>query len=177
MTERIRNGQAYTYAFLLVDAGDDETSETGLTPTVQLSKNGGAFANASGAITEISNGWYKVTLSTSETNTDGPLVIRAFGTGTDEWREKLQVYTNSLTDTEVNRIADIILRRNLANVFASANGDALSLKSLYGFMLSFLKASVSGSTKTVQNTDNSTLGTQSLTTSGSAQPVVGISTS
>ena len=77
--------------FLLVDADDGRTAETGAAPTVTLSKNGGAFAAATNSVTEIGSGFYKVTLTATETNTLGALVIVASATGTDVWRDIHQV--------------------------------------------------------------------------------------
>lgn len=41
---------------------------TGLTVTVSISKDGGAFATAANSPTEISNGWYKIDLDAAELN-------------------------------------------------------------------------------------------------------------
>jgi hypothetical protein len=73
-------------------------------------------------------------------------------------------------------IADIILRRTTANVEASVNGDPLSLKSLYGMISQGVhNTQVSGSTLTVTKSDDSTvLGTRTVTTSASAEPIIGI---
>jgi hypothetical protein len=71
------------FAFLLVLSSDHITGATGLTPTVTISKNGGAFAAPSGAVTEIGNGWYKLAANATDSNTLGPLVLHASGTGTD----------------------------------------------------------------------------------------------
>ena len=73
-------------------------------------------------------------------------------------------------------IADIILRRSTANVEASANGDPLSLKSLYGMISQGVhNTQVSGSTLTVTRSDDSTvLGTRTVTTSAAAEPIIGI---
>lgn len=90
----ILNGSTPRIPILMVDSTDDETAETGLTPTVQISKNGGAFAAATNAAVEVGNGWYYVALTATETNTDGPLLVRATGTGSDEFRDYHQVYTN-----------------------------------------------------------------------------------
>jgi hypothetical protein len=94
----IKNGSTPVIVFLMVDATDDETAETGLSPTVQISKNGGSFAAVTNAVSEIGNGWYKVTLTATETNTDGPLIVRATGSGADEWRDYHQVYTTLAAD-------------------------------------------------------------------------------
>lgn len=101
---------AVVIVFLMVDATDDETAETGLSPAVEISKNGGAFAAVTNSVSEISNGWYKVTLTTTETNTNGPLIIRATGTGADEWRDVHQVMSNlPLTAAQVNAEVDTAL--------------------------------------------------------------------
>lgn len=95
---QITNATTPTLVFLLVSSTDDKTAVTGVTPTVQLSKNGGAFAGATNSPSEIANGWYKVALTTTETNTDGALIIRATGTGADEWRDVHQVLTTNPAD-------------------------------------------------------------------------------
>ena len=69
--------------FLMVDSTDHITGKTGLTPTVTISKNGGTFASPSGAVTEISGGWYKVAGNATDTNTLGPLALHATATGAD----------------------------------------------------------------------------------------------
>jgi hypothetical protein len=95
---QILNGSTPRIPVLLVDATDDETAETGLSPTVQLSKNGGTFATTTNTPVEVANGWYYVVLTATETNTDGPLLVRATGTGADEWRDYHQVYTTHATN-------------------------------------------------------------------------------
>lgn len=69
--------------FLMVDSTDHVTGKTGLSPTVTISKNGGTFASPSGAVTEISGGWYKVAGNATDTNTLGPLALHATGTAAD----------------------------------------------------------------------------------------------
>lgn len=69
--------------FFMVLTSDHITGATGLSPTVTISKNGGSFASPSGAVTEISSGWYKIAGNATDENTLGPLVIHATGTGAD----------------------------------------------------------------------------------------------
>ena len=88
---QITSGTTPKVPILLVSTADDKTAVTAVTPTVQISKNGGAFAAATNAASEISNGWYTVALTATETNTTGPLLIRATATGADEWRDYHQV--------------------------------------------------------------------------------------
>ena len=63
----------YTRNFLMVDSTDHITGKTGLTVTVTLSKAGGSFGAAGDTVTEISSGWYKIALTTTDTNTVGDL--------------------------------------------------------------------------------------------------------
>ena len=60
-------------------ASDHVTPATGKTIAVTISKNGGAFGNPNAGATnatEISSGFYKVTLDTTDTGTAGPLAVR-----------------------------------------------------------------------------------------------------
>ncbi len=65
----------YVRMFFLTQAIDHISGATGLVPTVTLSKNGGAFAAAAGAITEAGYGWYAVALTTGDINTLGNLTF------------------------------------------------------------------------------------------------------
>lgn len=71
------------FMFLMVDSSDHVTGKTGLTPTVTISKNAGAFASPSGAITEVSGGWYKLAANATDSNTLGVLALHATATGAD----------------------------------------------------------------------------------------------
>jgi len=64
---------------------------TGLSPTVTLSKNGGAFGSPAGAVSEIGSGWYKVAGNATDSNTLGPLALYATGTGADPTDELFEV--------------------------------------------------------------------------------------
>lgn len=72
---QIKQGSAYNR---MVNLG-----ATGLTPTVTVSKNGGAFAAISGGMSEIANNWYSLALNSTDTNTLGDLVYN-FSTGTPD---------------------------------------------------------------------------------------------
>ena len=69
--------------FLMVDSTDHITGKTGLTPTVTLSKNGGAFASPAGAVSEIGNGLYKVAANATDSSVLGSLVLHATAAGAD----------------------------------------------------------------------------------------------
>jgi len=60
-------------------ASDHVSVATGKTIAITISKNGGAFGNPNAGATnatEVSSGWYKVTLDTTDTGTAGPLAVR-----------------------------------------------------------------------------------------------------
>lgn len=83
MKARKQSTTSYPILFLMVDSTDHVTGKAGLTPTVTISKNGGAFASPSGAVTELSSGWYALAGNATDRNTVGELLIHATGTGAD----------------------------------------------------------------------------------------------
>ncbi len=75
-----------------------------------------------------------------------------------------------------NKIADHTLRRQMSNVEASSDGDALSLGSAYGLVQQAQESAVSAGTLTVKKTDGTTtLGTKTVTSNASADPITGVS--
>lgn len=80
---RKQSDTTYPLFFLMVDSTDHVTGKTGLSPTVTLSKNGGAFASPSGAVSEVGNGLYKVAGNATDSNTVGELWLHATATGAD----------------------------------------------------------------------------------------------
>jgi hypothetical protein len=78
-----QSSAAQPLLFLLVSSSDHISPATGLTPTVTLSKNGGAFASPAGAVSEVGSGVYKVAANGTDSNTLGPLWLHATATGAD----------------------------------------------------------------------------------------------
>jgi len=76
-------GKAFLFCFKLVDVTDFASPETGKSPTVTISINGGAFGALTGspAVSEISNGWYSVTVPASDM-VSGVVVLKAIAAGT-----------------------------------------------------------------------------------------------
>jgi hypothetical protein len=56
------------------------TPETGVTVTATISKDGGAFASCTNSVTEVSGGWYKLTLTAIEM-TANSIAVKLTGTG------------------------------------------------------------------------------------------------
>lgn len=71
----ITQGSVTPLPFYLALASDHVSPATGKSPVVQLSKAGGAFAAAAGAVTETGNGWYLLNATAVDTNTVGALVL------------------------------------------------------------------------------------------------------
>lgn len=66
--------------FMMVDATDLNTPEPGVTVTATVSKDGGAFAACTNSVSEVSGGWYKITLTATELTADS-LAVKFTGTG------------------------------------------------------------------------------------------------
>src|SRR5438105_4100227 len=80
----LKQSTAYTRMFKMIDSADHISKKTGLTCTVNISKAGAAFGAAGGTVTEVANGWYKVALTTTDTNTVGDLAYYITATGADD---------------------------------------------------------------------------------------------
>lgn len=87
------------YVLFLVDASNRPIGKTGAAPAVTLSKDGAAFAAVAGSATEISSGFYKVSLSAAEL--DARIVaVRATASGADPWNDIF--LTDTLLVSEVS---------------------------------------------------------------------------
>jgi hypothetical protein len=91
---RLAQSTAYTVMLKLFLSSDHVSPATGKTVAIKISKAGDAFADpnvgASNA-TEVSNGWYKFALDTTDTNTLGDLVVRGTATDCDDSEQICQV--------------------------------------------------------------------------------------
>jgi hypothetical protein len=83
----------------MVQSADHITGLTGASPAVTLSKAGAAFGAAGGSVTEISSGWYKIALTTTDTNTLGDLAFHVTAASGDPTDFVDQVTSNILGDT------------------------------------------------------------------------------
>lgn len=86
-------------------SSDHTTEATGKTIAITISKNGGAFGNPNaGALnaTEISSGWYKASLDTTDIGTLGPLAVRGAVATIDDVSVMFQVVVAGLTAAAVN---------------------------------------------------------------------------
>lgn len=89
---------AHPMQFLMIASSDHISPALGLSPTVVISKNGGTFATPAGSITEIGNGWYKVTPDADDFDTLGPLLLHATSASADPTDVESFQVTSGLVD-------------------------------------------------------------------------------
>lgn len=85
MRQRQQSTTTYPIPFFMAQSTDHLTGLTGLTPTVTISKNGGVFGSAEGAVSEIGNGWYALAGNADDRDTLGSLLIHAEAAGADDY--------------------------------------------------------------------------------------------
>lgn len=79
----IKKNQALaSFMFLMTDS-TNHAPATGLTVTPTRSLDGGAFGSTANAVTEVSGGWYKISLANTDTNCN-VLALRFTATGADD---------------------------------------------------------------------------------------------
>lgn len=88
---RQQSSTSYPMPFIMVDSTDHVSGKTGLSPTVTLSKNGAAFAAASGAVAEVGNGLYTLAGNAADRDTIGELFLHATATGADPVDDRYQI--------------------------------------------------------------------------------------
>jgi hypothetical protein len=87
----LKQSTARDIVVFMTDSTDHVTGKTGLTLTITASKNGGAFASISPTVTELSNGFYKLALTSSHTDTLGDFAVHVTGSGADPTDLVMQV--------------------------------------------------------------------------------------
>jgi hypothetical protein len=140
--------------FFLTLSSDHISPATGKSPTVTLSKAGGAFASPAGAVTEISAGWYKVAGNATDTNTLGPLALHATEASSDNC--DLVVAEIVAYDPQDNFIGMMVsaMTESYAAVNAAPQLGQLLFEVLQRSAPT--KRSVSGTTETIKKIDGTT---------------------
>ena len=116
----------------LVDATDGYTPETGISsPTITLSKAGGAFAAPSdGTWTELSGGWYKLALDATDTDALGSLAINVVAGGCRNFTDAVEVVTDTLEDMDalLKRAVGLNLENYYLDTMVYSNGKLSSAR-------------------------------------------------
>lgn len=129
----LKQSTAYTLLFKMISSSDHISLKTAASPVVNISKAGAAFGAAAGTVTEIANGWYKVALTTADTNTLGDLAFYITGTGADDTDFVVQVVAFDTQDSAglglsridaavSSRMATFTLPTNFSTLVIDANG-------------------------------------------------------
>jgi hypothetical protein len=95
VNQRQVSSLSYPMTFFMYDSLDHINGKTGLTPTVALSKNGGAFGPSAGAVSEIGNGWYALAPNTTDRDTLGDLLLHATAVGADPFDGRYEIVTDN----------------------------------------------------------------------------------
>lgn len=123
---RKQSSTNYPMNFFMADSTDHIAGKTGLEPTVTISKNGGAFAAAAGAVTEIGNGWYSLAGNATDRNTLGEFLLHSSATGADPTDEKYTIESHDPFNlAEPGAKMDLIDAPNATAVTAIQSGLAL----------------------------------------------------
>jgi len=109
----LKQSTARDITVFMTDSTDHVTGKTGLTLTITASKNCAAFASISPTVTELANGFYKLALTASHTDTIGDFALHVTATGADPTDVVNQVvafdFTTALaTQASVDAIDDYV---------------------------------------------------------------------
>jgi len=169
----LQSANAEVLPFFLVSSVDGKSGVTGLgtAPVVTLSKNGGAFAAAAGTVSEIGSGWYALAGNTTDSNTLGPLLLHAVGTGADPADVKFHVTAidprtvpaTALLDLAAGIETGLTLRQGLRLALATLAGKISGANSSTGVIRNAVADSKDRITATVDADGNRTAVTVDLT--------------
>lgn len=92
----LKQSTARDITIFMVDAAG--LGKTGLTLTITASKAGASFASITPTVTELTNGWYKLALTTSHTDTLGDLAFHVTASGAETLDFLAQVVAYDMAD-------------------------------------------------------------------------------
>lgn len=152
----IPQSTSFVYVFKAYQSADHVSEATGKTIAITISKAGGAFGNPNAGATnatEISSGWYKVTLDATDTATLGILAVRGTSSGIDDVGDRLYVVSASTG--------------GLTNLDAAVSSRMATYTQPTGFLAATFP------TGTIANTTNITAGTITTATNLTNAPTSG----
>lgn len=110
--------------FMLLSTSDGSPL-TGATPSVTISKDGGAFASATNSPAEIGNGYYYVDLTSAETTVTNNVIVRATASGAQPtavvWEPEQDLSGLSTFDPSTD---DVTINATQAETMQTATGFA-----------------------------------------------------
>ena len=185
-------GQTFTLSVRLEDqanAGKWKANPAIAAGDFKVSVNGGSYSNLDNlpTVTPASGVRVQIVLSAAETTAaaaGGLISVDAIDVAGDEWYDvsiDVRVAAVDVDDVKAataNKIADHTLRRSWTTAAASGDGDTLSFRSLLGAAAKLVnRVFISGTTMSICKSDDSTvLGTQTVTSDPSVNPVTEVDT-
>jgi len=128
MQTRYNGTPGYSIGFMLVDSSDHRTPVTGATPTIEISKSGGAYASAVGTISEVGHGHYMFDADAADIDTNGELWAYITATGADDITAHIcdvigsdpfdYDYSNSLTSITNTKLSTAHFDTEIAEIIA-----------------------------------------------------------
>lgn len=164
--------QTNKITFVMVNTAGVEVAGLGTGFTLQLSKNGAAFAASAGTKAEIGNGWYSYIATAGESDTAGPVAVKVTGAGAVQQNLVYGVSPSLVLSTaQLQALADAILKRGTSHVDGVAD-----LGSLYELIQAILEGDTSSGNWVIYETDGVTVfNTRQVDTDALALPITGIS--
>lgn len=130
----VKQSTSLPLAIFVFDAnGDGVTGKVDGDWTKRISKNGGAFAAMTVTITEMENGWYSFTLSTTHSDTLGILSMSFIATGVKRVNLQFRVEANLADDLSARIPAALSAGGNMKADVLSLGGVVQSLTDLKDF--------------------------------------------
>ncbi len=103
----IKQNTSANVMVMMTDADTHINGIAGLTLSVSISKNGGAFSSISRTITDRGFGWYNVALVSGDTNTLGDLVLHVDGGATADPTD-LVLSVSAATNDDVYALLQVV---------------------------------------------------------------------
>lgn len=190
MARLLRQSTAFTFRIgPFLDSTDGVTAETALSiaqADIQISKDGGAFAqtSASPTTTHDTDGWYQCPLTSTDTNTLGPLTVQIVVSGAlPVWEHFMVVPANvydslvdgsDLLDTNASQLGGTSQTgRDIGASVLLSSGTGTGQVSLASGVVSANAVQISGDSTAADNLEAALDGTGGVTISGSLSGSVG----
>jgi hypothetical protein len=116
--------------FVMINLGGTEVAGLGSGFTLQVSKNGGAWAASAGTKAEIGSGWYSYIFTAGECDTEGPISVKVTGAGAVQQNLAYQVGATGIWSSPIRTLtmsADAIIAALEGDALTVRRGDTLSL--------------------------------------------------
>ena len=110
--------------FVMIDGSGNEVSGLDGALTIEISKNGGSFAAATGAQSEIGSGWYAYTSTAGEADTPGPVSIRVTGAGAIQQNLEYVIKARNINGVEFTyTVTDIVTSLPISGAIVTITSD------------------------------------------------------